>query len=68
MKTITITITKKKKQKQYSLESSCTQTANLWHIFDSIEDTVYFDRSHIAYYNNKILADEIFKLAVPIVT
>jgi len=55
-------------EKLENLESSCAQTANLWHIFDSIEETLYFDRSHIGYKNNKILADEIFKLAVPIVT
>ena len=55
-------------EKLDKLESSCAQTANLWHIFDSFEQTVYFDSAHISHKNNKIVADEIFKLAVPIVT
>jgi len=50
-----------------NLKTSCTKTANLGHIFDSFEEAVYFDREHIGYKSNKVVADEIFKLSLPIV-
>ena len=54
-------------EKLGNLKSSCTDTSNLGHIFDSFTETIYFDRSHIGYDKNKVLADEIFEIALPIV-
>jgi len=49
------------------LDSSCANTYNLGNIFDNMTETVYFDRSHIGYKNNKIVADKIFELTSPMI-
>ncbi len=49
------------------LNNYCTGTADLRNIFDNVKGTVYFDRVHIDSEDNKIVADKIFELALPLV-
>jgi len=50
------------------LNNYCTGTADLRNIFDNVKGTVYFDRAHIDSEDNKIVADKIFELALPLVS
>lgn len=36
-------------------------------IFDSYDETIYFDNTHVTYHANQIIAENIFNLIYPIV-
>jgi len=49
------------------LNNYCIGTADLRNIFDNVKGDVYFDYAHIDSEHNKIVADKIFELALPLV-
>jgi len=50
------------------LNNYCIGTADLRNIFDNVKGDVYFDYAHIDSEHNKIVADKIFELALPLVS
>jgi len=49
------------------LDNYCAKTADFRNIFDDINEVIYFDRAHVGSKSNKIIADEMFELAFPLV-
>jgi len=49
------------------LDNHCAKTADFRNIFDDVEESVYFDTAHVGSESNKIIADNIFELANPLV-
>ena len=50
-----------------NLEKSCTQVKDFRNIFDSYDETIYFDNVHIKYQFNEIIAKNIFNATYPII-
>ena len=50
-----------------NLKDSCTGAFDLRNGFDKAIRTVYFDKWHNYEYRNKVIANEIFELALPLV-
>lgn len=46
---------------------SCDYTADMRGIFDDVPEPIYWDKHHTADLGNEIIADEIYKLTLPIV-
>lgn len=49
------------------LESECYATADLRNVFDGISEPVYYDIGHMSDFGNKIVAQKLFELILPIV-
>ena len=49
------------------LDNYCTGTVDLRYVFDDIKESVYFDEAHIGSESNKIIADKILDVALPLV-
>ena len=47
--------------------TNCVHTADLTHIFDNHKQTIFFDRGHVGDEGNMIIAEEIYKLVLPII-
>ena len=50
-----------------NLDNSCTQVKDFQNIFDSHDEIIYFDNTHVTYQANEIIAQNIFDLIYPIV-
>jgi hypothetical protein len=50
-----------------NLEESCTQVKDFRNIFDSYNETIYFDNAHIKYQLNEVIAENIFNTTYPII-
>ena len=50
------------------LESMCTATYDLRHVFDSFSETIFYDSGHVGDFGNEIIAEEIFEKILPIIT
>jgi len=50
-----------------NLKDECAITSDFTRIFDEVDDRVYFDRMHISHQFNKVVADELFELSLPVV-
>ena len=48
-----------------NLDSTCSLTLDLRHVFDSYSETIYFDAGHTSEFGNKIIANEIYKEILP---
>jgi len=48
-------------------EKSCTEVKDFRNIFDSYNQTIYFDNAHVKYHANEIIAENIFNTVYPIV-
>jgi hypothetical protein len=48
-------------------EKSCTEVKDFRNIFDSYNQTIYFDNAHVKYQANEIIAENIFNTLYPIV-
>lgn len=49
------------------LKGTCTSTMDLRNIFDDVSESVYFDKAHINYKYNEVVAKKIFELVLPTV-
>jgi len=49
------------------LDAHCIKTADLREIFDSTQEQIYFDRMHTVAKGNQIVAENLYKLSLPIV-
>jgi len=49
------------------LDSSCSKTADLREIFDSVQETIFFDGSHVNSFANKIVAQNLYEISNPLV-
>ena len=49
------------------LEPTCTNTADLTSVYDGYFFPIYFDLGHVNSFGSKIIANEFFKLSIPIV-
>jgi len=47
--------------------TNCTYYADLTHVFDEHEGTIFFDRGHVGDEGNMIIANEIYELVLPII-
>lgn len=50
------------------LESMCTATYDLRHVFDPFSETIFYDSGHVGDFGNEIIAEEIFEKILPIIT
>jgi hypothetical protein len=50
-----------------NLDESCTEVKDFRNIFDSYDETIYFDNTHVTYQANQIIAQNIFDLIYSIV-
>ena len=49
------------------LDAHCTKTADLSQIFDSTSEQIFFDKAHVVAKGNQIVAENLYKLSLPIV-
>ncbi len=49
------------------LNNSCSKTADLREIFDDIQETIFFDSSHVNSFANKIVAQNLYEISIPLV-
>jgi len=49
------------------IDPHCATTADLREIFDSVTETLYWDKVHVAPLGNQIVAENFYKLSLPIV-
>lgn len=49
------------------LEEYCTKVVDYRNIFDSYDEIIYFDNTHVKYQANKIIAENIYETIIPIV-
>ena len=49
------------------LERECYATADLRSVFDGISEPIYFDLGHMSDFGNKLVAQKLFELSLPIV-
>ena len=47
--------------------TNCTYNADLTHVFDEYEETIFFDRGHVGDKGNMIIANEIYELVLPVI-
>ena len=47
--------------------TNCTYKADLTHTFDNHKQTIFFDRGHVGDEGNMIIAEEIYKLVLPVI-
>jgi hypothetical protein len=47
--------------------TNCTYKADLTHVFDGHEQTIFFDLGHVGDEGNMIIAEEIYKLVLPVI-
>ena len=47
--------------------TNCTYKADLTHIFDNHKQTIFFDLGHVGDEGNMIIAEEIYKLVLPVI-
>ena len=47
--------------------TNCTFKADLTHIFDNHKQTIFFDLGHVGDEGNMIIAEEIYKLVLPVI-
>jgi len=50
-----------------TLDSHCTQTGDLRNIFDNSHEPIFFDAGHVGPRGNQIIAENMYKLSLPIV-
>jgi len=55
-------------KKMQSLKNSCYQVHDYRNAFDRYTDTIYFDSGHVGDVGNKIIADKIHDVILPIIT
>jgi lysophospholipase L1-like esterase len=55
-------------KKMQSLKNSCYQVHDYRNVFDGYTDTIYFDSGHMSDAGNKIIADKIYEVILPIIT
>lgn len=49
------------------LNNHCSKTADLRNVFDGVTEPVFYDYAHAADAGNKIVADKLFQLSMPLV-
>ena len=49
------------------LDSSCTKTADLRNTFDGIDKPLFYDVGHTNDLGNRLIADKLFVLSIPLV-
>jgi len=50
------------------LDNTCTKTADLREIFDHVFETIYIDFVHVGPLGNEIIAENFYKLSLPIIS
>jgi len=49
------------------LDRHCTTTADLREIFDSLTESIFWDKAHVTPFGNQMVAENFYSLALPIV-
>jgi len=49
------------------LKNHCSLTADLRHIFDHVYEPIYYDNGHVGPTGNKIIAENLYQLSLPLV-
>jgi hypothetical protein len=47
--------------------TNCTYKSDLTHTFDNHKQTIFFDLGHVGDEGNMIIAEEIYKLVLPVI-